>query len=403
MATLKLILERSSVRKDGSYSVVFQIIHRRVRRLVYTPYKVMPEEFNAAKERVAFVSTEIKSKSEVNIINRKINKQRKSLDSHILELERRGVSYHVADITSRYRIETDSLSLLGYFDLLIVRKQELTRFGTAKSYGSTRSSVAKFLNHNHARISDVNFAFVRDYENYLIVSGVTANTICFYMRNFKSVYNQAIIDGYRVSENMPFKYIQSKIQKTTKRALSRDDLIRIRDMDLGGNETLTFARDLFLFSFYSRGMSMINILHLSHRNLEGGLLNYRRKKTNQYIEMSLTKELSNIIERYRSGGEYLFPVLRGSSPSELRKSAQSSLDRTNRHLKKIGKILELDIELTTYVARHSWATQAKQRGVAISLISEGLGHTSEKTTQIYLKAFDRDLLDEVNDEISSLR
>jgi len=402
MATVKLILERSNVLKDGSYSVVFQIIHRRVRRLIYTPYKIQADEFDSKKERLFFISNEIKNKSEVSMINRRVNKQRRSINAHILELERRGANYHVGDIASRYRIEHDSLSLLGYFDLLIERKEDAKRLGIMKSYKSTRASVSKFLNYSHARISDVDFTFVREYEQYLIDSGVTPNTICFYIRNFKSVYNQAIIDGYPLPEKMPFKYIQVKTQKTTKRALGREDLIRVRDMDLSSRKILIFARDLFLFSFYSRGMAMVDILHLTHDNTQKGVLSYRRKKTDQYIEMALTKELCQLIERYESDSEYIFPVFKGTDTQELRKIAQSSLDRTNRHLKIIGNILELEIQLTTYVARHSWATQAKQRGVATSVISEGLGHTSEKTTQIYLKAFDRSALDELNDEISSL-
>ena len=402
MASVKLILERSKVLKNGSYSVVFQIIHRRTRRLIYTPYKVLSEEFNAKEERVIFISNEIKNKSQVNIITRRLNKQRKSINAHILELESRGIQYNVEDIVSRYRIENDSLSLLGYFDLLIKRKHEMMRFGIMKSYKSTRSSLAKFLNYEHTRISDVDFTFVRQYEQYLVGSGITPNTICFYVRNFKSVYNQAIVDGYSLTEKVPFKHVQAKMQKTIKRALDREDLIRVRDLDLGSYKTLTFARDIFLFSFYSRGMSMIDILHLTQKNTEKGILSYRRKKTNQYIEMSITKELSYLIDKYKNDSEYLFPVFNGADSQELRKMAQASLDKTNRHLKKIGKILQLDIDLTTYVARHSWATQAKQRGVATSIISEGLGHSSEKTTQIYLKAFDRSTLDELNDEISSL-
>ena len=402
MATVKLILERSNTLKDGSYSVVFQIIHRRARRLIYTPYKVQVDEFCSEKERVIFISNEMKNKSQVNIITRKINKQRKSINSHILELERRGVEYHVEEISSRYRIEHDSLSLLGYFDMLIERKQEMSRLGTMKSYKSTRASLSKFLNRSHARISDVDFTFVREYEQYLISSGITTNTICFYLRNFKSVYNQAVIDGFPLPEKMPFKYVQAKAQKTTKRALDREDLIRIRDMDLSSYETLTFARDIFLFSFYSRGMAMVDILHLTRENTKKRILSYRRKKTNQYIEMSLTKELLHLIEKYKGDSEYLFPILNSTDPHRLRRLGQSFLNKTNRHLNKIGEILELNIELTTYVARHSWATQAKQRGVAISVISEGLGHTSEKTTQIYLKAFERSTLDKLNGEISSL-
>lgn len=400
MATVKLILERSRILKNGTYPLVFQIIHRRAKKLIYTSYRIEEQEFDLSKTRVIFTSNEMRLKTDIALINRAIKRQRKSIDAHIQELERRGCSYVVSDIVSRYRIENDSLSLIGYFDSQIKRKQEIEKLGTARAYGYTRTSVSKFINYRHVRISDVNYAFITEYERFLIKSNISSNTIYFHMRNFKSIYNQAIIDGYSLSDKNSFKYVQIKLQKTAKRALDKNNLLRIKELNLDGRKILKLARDLFLFSFYSRGMAMVDMLHLAPDNIKNGVISYLRQKTNQRIEVAVTDELDEIIERYKNDGDYIFPILKGVSTKEIYRTYRLSLERTNRHLKEIGQMLKLETPLTTYVARHSWATQAKKIGIPTSVISEGLGHTSEKTTQIYLKNFDRSTLDKANAKIT---
>ena len=131
-----------------------------------------------------------------------------------------------------------------------------------------------------------------------------------------------------------------------------------------------------------------------------GVISYNRQKTSQRIEVAVTDDLLDIIEKYQSDSDYIFPILKGTESKELYRQYRLSVERTNRHLKEIGRILKLETPLTTYVARHSWATLAKKIGISTSIISEGLGHTSEKTTQIYLKAFDRSTLDKANEKIT---
>ena len=402
MATVKLILERSRALKDGAYSVVFQIIHRRSKKLIYTSCRIRELEFDPDKEQVIFINNDIRCRSDVDQINNKIKKQRKSINKHIQELEYRCCDYLVAEITSRYYIESDSLSLIGYFDSQIKRKEEIDKLGTVRAYGYTRSSVYKFINYRPIRISDVNLSFIGEYERFLMKNNLSANTICFHLRNFKSIYNQALLDGYPMPAKYPFTHVQTKLQKTTKRAIDKTTLIRIRELNLANTSILELSRDLFMFSFYSRGMAMVDMIYLTHGNIKNGVIVYHRQKTSQRIEVAVTKEMTEIIDRYKNEFDYIFPVIKSNDPKEKYRYYRLCLERTNRHLKRIGNILHLALPLTTYVARHSWATQAKNIGVPISIISEGLGHTSEKTTQIYLKAFDRKELDYANKQIIKL-
>lgn len=402
MATVKLLLDRSRALKDGSFPLVFRIIHQRRKRVIYTPYKFTTEEYNHIQERVIYFSEEYRPRKVVNLMNRKIKKQRQSIDYHIAELELLGNSYDIDQIISRYRIDNDDLSLLGYVDRLIVDKQNVEKIGTAIAYSSTRSSLSRFIGSKHISILDIDVTFVKSYEHHLMLRGVKPNTICYYMRNFKSIYSQALCDGVETPKSSPFRGTSTKPQKTIKRALDSATIRRIKSVDLVDRKKhYALSRDLFIFSFLTRGMPFVDMFHLKKKCVNGNAIIYCRRKTGQWLQVALTDEIKEIIKRYQSDGEYIFPML-NDNDGNLRKAYKISLEKTNRQLKGIGKMLELNMPLTTYVARHCWATQAKELGFPTSVISEGLGHSSEKITQIYLKEFDRSVLDDVNEQITKM-
>ena len=206
-----------------------------------------------------------------------------------------------------------------------------------------------------------------------------------------------------MSGNYPFRFLHSKPQHTVKRALGRDAMRRIAGIDLSDYPHLDMARDLFMFSFFSRGMPFVDMVFLKKSAVSGGVISYRRHKTNQLLHVEVTPQLAGLMEKYANESEWVFPVLRDAKDKQVQyRLYRVALERENRNLKRVGELCGLDTVLTAYVARHSWATLAKETGAAISVISEGLGHTSEKTTQIYLKEFDRRVVDQVNRKVSSL-
>lgn len=399
MASIKLMLNMGRSLKDGSYPLVFQIIHQRKKKLIYTSCKLYQFEFDAEKQKACFVSDSYKSHKEIKKINTIISKQRKSIEKHIEELEKRKCSYTVEDILLRYQTEHNSHSLLNYIDMLIARKRELGKDGTAAAYQSTRTSVSTLIGQRGFALNQIDSAFLREYEQFLRRRKVCNNTICFYMRNLKSIYNQAIADGHQLSDENPFKNIRVKPRKTIKRALNKGIIRSMIELDLTHEKHLELARDLFLFSFYSRGMSFVDIVFLKK---PGSTIDYNRKKTNQWLHVSLTPQLKELIRKYKNDSEYIFPILNSAIPVSLYKQYRLALERVNRNLKQVGKLIGLETTLTTYVARHSWATQAKEGGAPIAVISEGLGHTSEETTRIYLKEFDQRIVDMLNEKVSKL-
>ena len=221
------------------------------------------------------------------------------------------------------------------------------------------------------------------------------------MRILKAVYNRAVEDGL-TEQRHPFKSVYTGVEKTMKRALSLNDIRRIKGLDLSLKPNLDYARDMFLFCFYTRGMSFIDMAYLRKKDLQNGTLSYRRRKTRQQLFIRWEKCMQEILDKYPvNETEYLLPIIT-KRDEDYRKQYANELHRVNHLLKKIGKQLDLPIPLTMYVGRHSWASIAKSRNVPISVISEGMGHDSENTTQIYLASLDTTVVDKANKRILDL-
>lgn len=187
-----------------------------------------------------------------------------------------------------------------------------------------------------------------------------------------------------------------------KRAVSIEVIRQIRDLDLTLHPSMEYARDMFLFSFYTRGMSFVDMAFLLKKDLQNGVLTYRRHKTNQLLFIKWEKQMQEIIDKYdTSNTNYLLPIIRNKDQND-RKQYENECHRINRNLKKIGKLINLSIPLTTYVARHGWASIAQKEEIPIATISKAMGHDSEKTTRIYLDSLDTSIVDKANSTILNL-
>lgn len=401
MASVKLMLNKSRALHDGRYPLVFQIIHRRRKKLIYTPYKLFDEEFDADASSVRFAAAG-HSRREVREMNDYLKVKRQEIAELLGQMEQTRPGFTVDDLVQSYHCRQDESYLFTYAGRHIATLEQGARHGTAAAYRSTVRSLGEFTDGVDVRFTEIDPHFVRSYRQFLIGRGVSANTVCFYLRNLRSLYNQASADGIPVGPFYPFRSVPIRIAKTAKRALSRESLQRIARFDLSESPDLELARDLFLFSYYTRGMSFVDIVHLCKRNISGGTISYFRSKTKQHLQITVTEPLARLIAKYANDSEYVFPLLASCGGEGTYGKYRSALGFINRRLKTIGQLLRLGMPLTTYVARHSWATAAKELGTPVSVISEGLGHTTEKTTQIYLRSFDHTVIDRVNEEVSRL-
>ena len=238
------------------------------------------------------------------------------------------------------------------------------------------------------------------YEAHLKARGVRMNTISFYMRNLRAVYNRAVEKGL-TQPNNPFRHVYTGVDKTVKRAIPIKAIKALKELDLSMKPSLDFARDMFLFSFYTRGMSFVDMAYLKKTDLQNGILTYRRRKTGQELSIKWEKCMAEIIAKYpENKTDFFLPII--TKQGNERKQYDNALHLVNYHLKDLSEMLQLQRPLTMYVARHSWASAAKAKNVPLSVISEGMGHDSEATTQIYLASLETSVVDKANKMILGL-
>lgn len=299
-------------------------------------------------------------------------------------------------MTSNNEQATTPCSLQAFAAALADKLSQDGRHRTAETYLAAMRSLSRFHRGQDIQLADMDPDMMTAYELHLRQKGLCPNTTSYYMRNLRAIYNRAVEQGL-TAQRQPFRHVYTGIDKTRKRAVDLEEVRRIRDLDLQKEPALAFARDIFMFSFYTRGMSFIDIAFLKKTDLRNGILTYRRKKTGQQLQIKWETPMQEIARR--CGGKpdspYLLSII-GNTRQGARHQYCNAAHRINRALKKIGQMLGLASPLTTYVARHGWASIARSRNVALSVISEAMGHDSETTTRIYLASLDTAVVDKAN-------
>lgn len=401
--TIRAMLNTDRNSVSGYYPLVIRVIHNRKKKLIYSPYKFRKSDFDNERQKAHWSEVGYYSTKQIQQINRYIETEKRQIERIVIMLcKKKNGAFGVRDITAMYGVNKVCKHLFEYIDKEIQSRINANRFGMEKLYRTTKESIKRFTKGNDVSLKEITYTFVSDYIDFLRGSGIKENSIHMYLRNLRSIYNKARKEGLITTKDSPFEDIKMNGTATVKRAVSKDVMRRIAYADLSASKEVERVRDLFLFSFYTRGMSVVDILYLKHSDIRSGSIYYARNKTNQNIQIAITEPLQKLIDKYRTNSIYIWPYLTESSRSSLYRQYRNALAHINKYLKRIGILLELDIPLTTYVARHSWATIAKSEGAPIAAISEGLGHTTEKTTQIYLKAFDSSIIDEVNAKVTLL-
>ncbi len=401
MATIKTKFRSSSVEgREGA--LYYQVIHNRVVRQISTGYKLFASEWDQRSEAVIPCQhpAGMERDNYLLSVGERIRRDKIRLEKAIRTLSQSG-PFTADDIVIRFHDSGQEPSFNDYIRQQIVRLKRLGKIRTSETYTAALKSFSSFMKGRDILFGELNSDLLMEYEAYLKNRGNSPNTISFYMRILKAVYNRAVENGLTGQRNL-FKSVYTGVEKTLKRAIHLNDIRRIKRLDLSLKPHLDFARDMFLFCFYTRGMSFVDMAYLKKGDIANGILTYRRKKTGQQLFIRWEKCMQEIIDKYPvNETEFLLPVITERN-KEYRKQYTNALHRVNTLLKKIGEMLDLPIPLTMYVARHSWASIAKNHNVPVSVISEGMGHDSENTTQIYLASLDTAVVDKANKKILDL-
>lgn len=396
MASIKIKFRPSTVegREGGIY---FQIIQNRVIRQMNTDYKVYAYEWDAEMESV------VVSGARANIlcsIRERMEWDLSRFERIVRQLEQERRKYTADDVITLFHKVTKETSLFSFMHSVIIQLRQLGKIRTSETYTATLKSFMEFREEQDVPLDGVNSDLMLLYEAHLKAKGVRMNTISFYMRILRAVYNRAVEKGLTPQRN-PFRHVYTGVEKTVKRAVPVKVIKALKELDLSMKPSLDFARDMFMFSFYTRGMSFVDMAYLKKTDLQNGILTYCRRKTGQRLTVKWEKCMEEIIKKYPSNSStYLLPIIK--EQGNERKQYDNALHLVNYRLKDLSGMLKLQRPLTMYVARHSWASVAKVRNVPLSVISEGMGHDSEKTTQIYLASLEASVVDKANKMILEL-
>lgn len=291
-----------------------------------------------------------------------------------------------------------SLGVFGFLSEQILHKKRLGKIRSSETYRATLNSFKRFRKGIDLPFDRIDARLMEQYEADLQGRGLSRNTSSFYLRILRTNYRMAVEQGL-TPDRHPFKHVYCGMDKTAKRSLTFEEIKRIKALDLSRRSAQAFARDMFLFSFCTRGMSFIDMAYLRKQDLKNGYLIYRRKKTGQLLTVEWTSQMQSILDRHpHPTTQYLLPIITREDGSE-RRQYQNQMMRINRRLKDVAVRAKLSVPLSLYYSRHSWATIARRKEIPLSVISEGLGHDSESTTQIYLDSIRSFEVDKANRKI----
>ncbi|MDD5988073.1 MAG: site-specific integrase [Bacteroidales bacterium] len=396
MTSIKIKFRPSTVGgKEGG--IYFQIIHNRVVRQLNTEYKAFAEEWNTESESIVIKG----SRSNFLLgIQERLSWDATRLERVVRTLETERRRFTADDIITMFHKLTKESSLFNFMHGVIAQLKQLGKIRTSETYTATLKSFMAFRESQDVPLDGISSDMMLLYEAHLKTRDVSMNTISFYMRNLRAVYNRAV-EKELTPQNNPFRHVYTGVDKTIKRAIPIKTIKELKELDLSLKPSLDFARDMFMFSFYTRGMSFIDMAYLKKSDLQNGILTYRRRKTGQQLTIKWEKCMEDIVSKYpKNQTDYLLPIIKETVNE--RRQYDNALHLVNYHLKDLSSMLKLQRPLTMYVARHSWASAAKAKNIPLSVISEGMGHDSETTTQIYLASLETSVVDKANKIILGL-
>ena len=266
------------------------------------------------------------------------------------------------------------------------------RCNTAANYLTAVRSLSRFLGSADWKFSDITPRLLEGYQRWLCGRGLCLNTVSVYMRSLRTLYNRACGGEGGATT---FRGVYTGREHTAKRSATADDLRRLRDWPLRDGSTLALARDLFLFSFFAMGMPFVDMAHLRKAQIRTGVMHYARQKTAQKVSVAIEPCMAEIISRYRSPtSDYVFPMLRDTTPETIDRVYHNRLRSYNYSLCRLSQIIGSSRPLSSYVARHSWASLAYSNSLDLQMIAKAMGHTKLSTTLIYIRSlFDPGLAD----------
>jgi len=396
---IRIVQKKEVVYKNGCSPLFIRFTSERKSKFVSLGVSVLPEHWYNEQQRITDDCTDS------NLLNALITTKLEEYRKRIRKLEILEIEINFETLLDTNSRKSPNQTVAEYFGKLIADFKKAGKLQTAAKYSFCLSSLNKFRP-TSITFDKVDKTFLAEFEQYLRDRGLSGNTIATKFTNLKSAYNKALEDSVFVSRDNPFaKYKVGKLwTKTRKRAITKEDIVRLKNLELPKDSCFGYkelSRDIFMFSYYTAGINFKDIATLRHSDIVNGRVCYQRHKTKKLISCPLLPYAQHIIEKHCSpfydNDDYIFPILNRQvhiTEQQIFNRVHKVLVRVNANLKMMSNELGLPFPLTTYVARHTYATVLKRSGVNIAIISESLGHSDLSTTQIYLDSFENSQIDE---------
>ena len=374
--TCKIILHKTKKLKDGKHPIVIRITFRRKRKY----YTIGESATTSEWEQIA---NQNRRKKEWRDLRKKIVLTEQQVEEVVEALEKKD-SFTFDAFERSFFSNQDSATVFQFFNQLIDQFTKQGRIGNADIYKGTRNELMRFRKRKDLQFEDVTLSFLHRWETFLSATNST-NSISIYMRTLRSAYNKAIKEGLVQQQQYPFKDYQIKKEAPIKRALRKEHIQRINEFEAEPMLNQWFTQQVFIFSYLCQGMAFSDIAHLKWENIVDDRVVYKRIKTirtsknPKVISIKINDRINEILQSFRKASthydDYIFPILkRGMQPSTVKNTIKSKRKEFNKRLRVICRNVGIEGNITSYVARHSYATVLKRNGVSTSIISESLGH-----------------------------
>ncbi|WP_097045058.1 site-specific integrase [Flagellimonas pacifica] len=400
---LSLVLDTRRKKKDGSFPIILRLTHFRKTTSISTGFSVPKKYWNSRKTEI---TKNYPNADSVHRLNNLLLKEKTKANDIINKLydEKKLHYMSIDDVKNRIVKNHKYVSFIGYGYSLVEDLKKSHRYGTARSYKGSLSILRTFMNGRDLKFNEFNYSFILKFEKYHLSKGNSLNSLSSYLRSYRAIFNKGIKEGLIDREAYPFFNYTIRQTPTKKRAIDFKYIKRIVDLELPKDTTLFRYRNYFICSYLLYGMNFTDMAYLKLENIVDSRLKFRRKKTGKLFDIKITDTLKEILSIYTDGKsqqDYIFPIIKRSSLEIQEREIAWERKRYNAGLKEIAKLCGIEEKLTTYVSRHTFATQALLKNIPVMAISAMLGHSKLDTTQIYLKSLPTTMLDNYHERVSN--
>lgn len=400
MASLKLLLDTRRAKSDETFNIIFRITHLREVYTINSGISLEEKFWNHQSSEV------FKEHPNSKLINLKLNKDYFLIQDAILRLEDDFTIEKVRNLFKGEKPINETTTFKVLADKLISQMFESKRTGNAIVYQTAVNRFLNFYGKEDIQFKKITYSLLEEFIHSLKVQGLKTNSISNYLRSIRAIYNRAIKEKLVERSEYPFYDIKIAVEKTQKRAISNDDILKLKNSLVKENSAPWKAKNYFFLSYYLIGISFTDLAYLKLDNIIDGRIVYKRRKTHKNYSIKLFPEAEIIFNRFKSSNSpYLLNIIPSDIPEDsipAKKIISQWIKTTNKYLKQISVKEDIKGNTTTYVARHTFATVAKKLGYTNELIAEALGHEyGNKITNTYLDSFDKEIVDDMHYKVIS--